>query len=86
MDWKKWKEKWVMFSMSIIIPIMIVIFVGFTILYPTWYGSIEFDRVYKEAVENVGNGNSSDDFKDGWIAALNHLKVLWYSGNNATSV
>ena len=85
MDWKQWREKWVMFSFSVLMPIMVIFVVGFTILYPMWVAHIEFDRVYDDAMDDVDNGNSTEEFRDGWIAALKHFKVLWNSGSNATN-
>jgi len=84
MNWKDWREKWVMFSMTILIPCMVIFVVGFTIVYPMWVAHIEFDRIYDDAMEDLYNGNNTEDFKLGWIAALKHFKVLWNSGSNAT--
>ena len=67
--------------------IMLVICVGITymaVVHPMLLANYEFDRVYDDVMDDVDNGNSSPEFKEGWIAALKHFKVLWYSGSNAT--
>ena len=85
MNWNKWKDKWVMFSFSIVIPIMIVFCVGFTIMSPMWVAHVEFDRIYDDVMDDIENAdNVSDDFRNGWIAGVKHFRVLFYSGTNMT--
>ena len=84
MNWNKWKEKWVLFSMTLLVPCMVIFVVGFTIVYPMWVAHIEFDRVYDEAMNDIKDADASQEWREGYVAALKHFKVLWNSGSNAT--
>jgi len=69
--------------MMVLITAIIFIIPSFLIL---TMQDARFNEALEEAKDDIKIMNVSDDFREGWNAALDHLDVLWKSGDNCTYV
>jgi len=69
--------------MMVLITAIIFIIPSFLIL---TMQDARFNEALEEAKDDIKIMNVSDDFREGWNAALDHLDVLWKSVDNCTYV
>lgn len=85
MIWKKIKELLYNYAVMIVLGLILIGITFMVVINPMIIADYEFDRVYEDAMNDKPlPGDSSNDFRAGWIAALKHFKVLWNSVENAT--
>lgn len=81
MSWDEWKERWVIFIFSIVLPFLVIFMV---IIYPFAITNRQYNYVEDKMYFDIESANCSAEWRSGWIACLKHFRVLWFSGTNFT--
>lgn len=71
---------WFMMAfVSILVIMMVLAYMMFDM------NTARVNIITDQMMEEIRIADCSDDFREGWIAALNHFNVLWNSPSNATN-